>query len=90
MSLNPARTYFWKATWGSEVRVVLQDGRGGTTLYNLGIPATQGAYTPNPHYAYLGASRPPGEETGSWPGATYRNLWIGSGARPATLGNAVN
>ena len=30
------------------------------------------------------------EETGSWPGAIYRNLWISSSPRPSTLGNAVN
>ncbi len=55
MSLNPARTYFWKATWSSEVRLVIQDGRGGPTIYNLGLPA-DGTYAPVPHYAYLGAS----------------------------------
>jgi hypothetical protein len=90
MSLNPARTYFWRAIWGNAVRVVLQDGRGGPTLYDLSIPATNGIYAPNPHYAYLGASRPPGEETGSWPGAIYRNLWIGTGTRPPTLGSALD
>jgi hypothetical protein len=89
MSLSPARTYFWRAIWGSSVRVVLQDGRGGPTLYDLSIAAPNGTYAPNPHYAYLGANGPISEETGSWPGAIYRNLWIGTAARPATLGTAL-
>jgi len=89
MSLSPARTYFWRAIWGSSVRVVLQDGRGGATLYDLSIPATSGTYAPTPHYAYLGANGPISVETGSWPGAIYRNLWIGTGTRPPTLGSAT-
>jgi hypothetical protein len=89
ISLNPARTYFWKATWGSEVRVLVQDGRGGPTIYNLGIPAPNGRYAPSPHYAYLGVNGPTSVETGSWPGAIYRNLWIGTGTRPPTLGSAL-
>jgi hypothetical protein len=88
MSLNPARTYYWRAIWGSSVRVILQDGRGGPTLYDLTIPAPSGTYAPTPHYAYLGVSRPPGEETGTWPGAIYKNLYIGPGPRPASLGTA--
>jgi hypothetical protein len=90
MMLSPARTYFWKATWGNEVRVMVQDGRGGPTIYNLGIPATEGTYAPSPHYAYLGVNGPSSYETGSWPGAIYRNLWIGAGQRPASLGSAVD
>ena len=90
MSLNPARTYFWKATWGSEVRVVIQDGRGGPTIYNLGLPA-DGTYAPSAALCLPRArAGRQGEETGSWPGAIYRNLWISSSPRPSTLGNAVN
>jgi hypothetical protein len=70
------------------VRVILQDGRGGPTLYDLSIPVTNGAYAPNPHYAYLGTNGPINIETGSWPGAIYRHLWIGTGTRPPTLGTA--
>ena len=31
-----------------------------------------------------------GEEDGSWPQAIYRNVWIGRGTRPASLGSALN
>ena len=57
MSLNPARTYFWKTTWSNAVRVVVQDGRGGPTLYNL--VSARGHLCAEPHYAYLGADRLP-------------------------------
>jgi hypothetical protein len=30
-----------------------------------------------------------GSETGSWPMATYRNVWIANKARPASLGSAM-
>jgi hypothetical protein len=90
MSLNPARTYLWKATWSNEFRLVIQDGVGGPTIYNYGLSSNGSTYAPNPQYAYLGANNGPyGEETGSWPGAVYRNLWVGNRPRPATLGNAL-
>jgi hypothetical protein len=88
--LRSEQTYFWKATWGSEVRVVVQEGRGGPTIYDLSIRATDGTYAPTPHFAYLGVNGPTSYETGSWPGAIYRNLWIGTGTRPSSLGSAVN
>ena len=89
--LDPSRTYFWKATWSNEFRLVIQEGRGGPTIYNVGISSGGATYTPNPHYAYLGANNGPyGEETGSWPGAIYRNLWVGNAARPQSLGSALN
>lgn len=91
VSLDPSRTYFWKATWSNEFRLVVQDGRNGPTLYDLGVSSRGSTYAPSPHVAFLGASNAVfGEEAGSWPGVTYRNLWIGTGTRPATLGNAVN
>lgn len=94
--LNPANTYYWKATWGSEFRVVMKDGGStgtgvnGTQLYNFGMPSLKGSYAPNPHYAYLGA--PParsGPEAASIPGSIYRNVWLGNKPRPDTLGSAL-
>jgi hypothetical protein len=94
--LNPANTYYWKATWGSEIRVVMRDGGtsgtglNGVPLYNIGMPSLKGTYSPNPHYAYLGA--PParsGPEAASIPGSIYRNVWLGNKPRPDTLGNAL-
>ena len=89
--LDPSKAYFWKWTWGSgEVRLLVQDGIGGGTVYNHATP-TAGTYAPNPHYAYLGANTAgqiPFEE-GSRPGAIIRQVWISDKPRPDTLGNAL-
>lgn len=97
MALDPSRAYFWKAEWRNGVTVTVKDGINGGVLYNLGItvdslglPISGAAYNPNPHFAYLGANNGPfGEEDGSWPGAIYRNVWISSRPRPASLGSAL-
>lgn len=90
--LDPARTYFWKATWGTGIHLLVQEDRmGGNTIYDYGITSPGGSYNPAPHYAYLGANNGPfGEEDGSWPGVTYRNLWVGNRPRPASLGSALD
>jgi hypothetical protein len=95
VALNPARTYFWKGTWSNGFTLVVKDGINGPTLYNYGQTAVQvtgqnAIYNPTPHFAYLGANNGPyGEEDGSWPGAIYRNVWISSNPRPASLGSAL-
>jgi hypothetical protein len=92
--LDPARTYYWKATWGTGIDLVVQEDRiGGNTITpsNYSVQASGGSYNPTPHYAYLGTNN--GgicEEDGSWPGVTYRNLWIGNRARPTSLGSALD
>jgi len=91
--LNPTSTYLWKATWGNFFRVNVYDGGssvtgvGGTQIYDYG-KNTIYTYAPPSHYAYLGINNS-GSETGSWPGATYRNVWIANKARPASLGTAM-
>ena len=89
--LNPATTYHWKATWGSNFRlVVLDGGMNGGVLYDYGLPTPRGQYVPNPHYAYLGAPvGRSGNESASIAGTIYRNVWIGSGPRPESLGSAL-
>ena len=89
--LDPSKTYFWKWTWGSQVRLVVQEGIGGGTQYDYAVP-TAGTYAPSPHYAYLGANtagQVPFEE-GSRPGAIIRQVWISDKPRPDTLGNALD
>ena len=82
--LDPNTVYFWKATWGTEVRVVLREGGiNGPTLYDVVVPAPRGTYNPQPHYAYLGAPvGRSGPDSGSITGAIYRNVWIGARPRP--------
>ena len=97
MRLDPSRGYFWKGTWGNFFRLVVRDGVNGATLYDqgmslsdLGFSPSAATYNPTPHFAYLGANNGPfKEEDGSWPGAVYRNVWIGRGPRPQSLGSAI-
>jgi hypothetical protein len=69
---------------------MIENGLGGNTLYDYGMPAPEGAYTPNPHYTYLGAPLGrSGNESASIPGTIYRNVWIGTQPRPSSLGSAL-
>jgi hypothetical protein len=88
MSLDPSRTYFWKATWASDFHLVVLDGGiNGNSIYDLAI--SEGG-TLRGAYAWLGSTQAQfGTDAGTFPGATYRNLWIGNKPRPATLGNAL-
>jgi hypothetical protein len=96
-ALDPSHAYFWKGTWRNFFRLTVQDGIGGPTIYDLGISlsdigfgANAATYNPTPHFAYLGANNGPfGEEDGTFPGTIYRNVWIGTGPRPASLGSAL-
>ena len=92
--LAPGNTYYWKATWGGGLRLTVQDGGagaatgiGGATIYDYG-QTTVFVYSPPTHYAFLGVSNS-GSETGSFPNAIYRNVWIGDKTRPAGLGTAL-
>jgi hypothetical protein len=91
--LSPASTYLWKATWGNFFHLNVYDGGssmtgvGGTPIYDYG-KTTIYTYAPPSHYAYLGTNNS-GSESGSWPVATYRNVWIANKPRPASLGTAM-
>jgi hypothetical protein len=92
--LDPSRTYLWAGIWNtSSFRLVIRDGgASGPVVYDHTITAPGGAgpYAPSPHFAYLGAnSGPAGVDTGSWPGAIYRNVWLGDRPRPTSLGSAL-
>lgn len=89
--LNPAVTYHWKATWGSEFRLsVREGGLTGNEIYNIGYSSNGRTYSPPKHYAYLGSTNGQSNlEPGTFPGATYRNVWIGNRPRPASLGTAL-
>ncbi len=89
--LDPSHTYFWKATWGSEFRLLVLDGGvNGSAIYELGLSAP-GTYRPSPPFAYLGSNQSQfNSDAGTFPGATYRNLWIGNRPRPSSLGSALD
>jgi hypothetical protein len=83
--LNPNTTYLWTATWGDSFRLTVREGGAtGPIIYERSEP-TEGTYNPSPHTAYLGANDAL-YESGSYAGAIYRNLWVGSSPRPSTLG----
>jgi hypothetical protein len=92
--LSAGNTYHWRATWGHFLRVTVLDGGpgaitavNGSQVYDM-LKNTIYTYAPPTHYAYLGVNNS-GSETGSWPLATYRNVWIGNKARPASIGSAL-
>jgi hypothetical protein len=82
--LDPSTTYYWRWTWGTEVRLTVKAGGiNGQTIYDYGKAAPNGTYSPSPHYAFIGvpAGRS-GVESASIPGTIYRNVWIGARPRP--------
>jgi hypothetical protein len=96
--LNPSNTYYWKATWGGGFHLTVLDGGnggvngsgsgiGGSQIYDYGL-STPFVYAPPEAFAYLGTNNA-GSETGSWPSAIYRNVWIANKPRPASLGSAM-
>jgi hypothetical protein len=87
-SFNPNTTYLWTATWGSTFRLVIREGGANGPIVYDRSQATPGLYNPSPHTAFLGANDA-AFESGSFGGAIYRNLWVGSGPRPASLGSAL-
>lgn len=89
--LNPSTTYHWKFNWGPVINLRMSEGGiTGPVLYDYGMPADDGVYTPSPHYAYLGAPLGrSGNESASIAGAIYRNVWLGVQPRPASLGSAL-
>jgi hypothetical protein len=89
--LNPSMVYHWKATWGTDFRLVVREGgANGATLYDYGLPTPRGTYAPNPHYAYLGAPvGRSGGEAASIAGTIYRNVWLSNRPRPESLGSAL-
>jgi hypothetical protein len=88
-SLDPSRIYFWQATWGSDFRlVVLDGGMNGNSIYDLALSA---GGTLRGTHAWLGSNQATfGTDAGTFPGATFKNLFIGTRSRPTTLGNALD
>lgn len=88
--LDPSHTYYFKTSWNNNFALQVFDGGiGGSKLYELNLPI-DAQYKANPHVAYLGAPLGSFAETASIAGATYRNVWISSKPRPASLGSALD
>ena len=75
----------------------MQDGIAGPAMYDVKIAllasrwlANAATYNPTPHFAYLVRNNGPfGEEDGSFPGAIYRNVWIGMARGRRRSGSAL-
>ena len=94
MALDPSQTYYWQGSWTTTAfrLVVKSGGITGNVIYDrtISAPGGSGPYAPNPHFAYLGANSAVfNTETGSWPGVTYRNVWLSNKPRPTSLGSAL-
>ena len=91
--LDPSRTYFWQGIWNARsFRLVVREGGiGGSVLYDYTMNASGStAFAPSPHYAFLGTQYEKYvADTGTFPGMTIRNVWLGNKPRPATLGSAL-
>jgi hypothetical protein len=87
--LSPNTTYLWTATWGSVFRLTVREGGAAGPIIYERTQETPGSYDPAPHTVYLGANDA-GLESGSYAGAIYRNLWVGSRPRPLSLGTAMH
>lgn len=87
--LDPSKAYFWRGTWNNGFRLEVSEGMTGAKFYDQQLPVGNG-YSPSRHVAYLGAPRGSGGEMSVIVGATYRNVWLGSRPRPASLGSALD
>jgi hypothetical protein len=85
-SLNPGTVYLWQGTWtATSFRLVVKAGGvNGTVISDSGLSGGA-SYGPNPHVAYIGIN----SGDGSYPGMVVRNVWLGSGPRPASLGSTM-
>ncbi len=82
--LDPNTWYYWRYTWGSTVRVTVQQGGPtGPVIYDITRNSRNGSYNPQPHTAFIGtpAGRS-GAESATIPGTIYRNVWISTRPRP--------
>lgn len=86
VEFDPGQPYLWTATWNGFFNLrIQQGGSSGPTIYSKG-KHYQGAYDPNPHYAFIGApSGRSGIEAATVPGMIVRNVWISPRPRPAGL-----
>ena len=82
--LDPNTYYYWRYTWGQQVRVTVQvGGPTGPFIYDVSRNSRNGSYNPQPMYAFIGApTGRSGAEAATIPGTIYRNVWISARPRP--------
>jgi hypothetical protein len=87
VSFNPSLPYLWTAIWNGSLTIRVQEGgSGGRTVYQKG-KGYQGAYDPDPHYAFIGAPvGRSGPDAATVPGMIVRDVWISARPRPDGIG----
>lgn len=91
LTFDPAMTYFWRLTWGNGqvAMLIAENDQNGRVLFAQ-TKGYSGSYSPNPHFAYVGAPIPRGGADGaSLPGMIVRDVWLAATSRPAGLGSAL-
>ena len=75
--------YLWTAIWNGSLTVRAQEGgHRSRTIYQK-TKGYQGAYDPDPHYAFIGAPvGRSGPDAATVPGMIVRQVWISSQAAP--------
>jgi hypothetical protein len=86
VEFDEGQSYLFTAIWNGTFSVRIQrGGSGGPTIYDKG-KRYDGAYDPDPHYAFIGApSGRSGIGAATVPGMIVRNVWISSRPSPAGL-----
>jgi hypothetical protein len=86
VSFNPGLPYLWSAIWNGRLTVRAQEGGGaGRTVYEKG-KNYDGAYDPDPHYAFIGSPvGRSGPDAATVPGMVVRQVWISARPRPGGI-----
>ena len=86
VAFDASQPYLWTATWNGFFNVRIQrGGSNGPTIYSKG-KHYEGAYDPDPHYAFIGAPiGRTGAEGATVPGMVVRNVWISPRSRPSGI-----
>jgi hypothetical protein len=91
--MNPSHWYLWQGLWTpTSFRLVIKDGGvNGTVIYDYQMDAPSGNFSPAQLYAYVGTNYEAySVGTGTFPGMTVRNVWLGNKPRPTSLGSALD
>ena len=84
VSFNPSLSYFWRATWDADFRLIINEGGvNGKPVYDFSRELA-GVYDPNPHVVFLGSPETrSGSDAQTVPGIVLSQVWVSRNARPS-------